>query len=175
MRKVEMSRILEEGLPSSRALDRRNWAQSIINEQIELIEFKHLLFSKSEVTSRFMWLLSDIGELKPNVLLDFLPYLLQKMDQINYLEVGASFANYWLISGVPEKNETQAIDLLFAWVLSGNSNVTNKSRSVFVLYKLTEKYPELKNELRIVLLDQMHKSTPQFANRARKLLIKLDK
>ena len=45
-----------------------------------------------------------------------------------------------------------------------------KSRALFVLTKLVKKYPELKNELKLCLEDQMDKNTDSFRKRAMKEL-----
>ena len=78
------------------------------------------------------------------------------------------------IVGVPPENEGRAIDLLFQWLLSADTNVTIKSRSLWVLLKLTKKYPELKNELKLCLQDQMDKYTNDFKKRATKILIEIE-
>ena len=174
MKAQEFYNLLLDELPKSTTLVRQTWAAKIMEEEIELNELSNLLFCEPEVTSRFMWLLTEVGEVKFSVLFQFLPHLLEVKDKINYKELGASFANYWLKCGVPEESETQAIDLLFSWVQSGNSNATTKSRSIFVLYNLTKKYPALKNELRLIILDQMDKNTKSFATRAGKMLKELE-
>lgn len=81
-----------------------------------------------------------------------------------------NFANYWLIAGVPTRNESQAIDMLFEWLQAITTNITIKSQVIFLLLKLTEKYPELKNELSICLEVQMDLHTNDFEKRCRKVI-----
>lgn len=164
---------LKESLPKSNATDRQQWAKNILEQKINLKDLSKLLFSEKEVASRFLWLLSDIGTLNPKILNDFLPYLLTVKDQINYSKLEASFANFWILAGVPFENEAEAISLLFNWVLSPQLNVTSKSRSFLVLFNLVKSYPDLKNELRISLEDQMDKHTDDFKRKSQKLLNKL--
>ncbi|MFT5513430.1 MAG: hypothetical protein ACI8SE_001837 [Bacteroidia bacterium] len=77
------------------------------------------------------------------------------------------------MAGIPEKNEAKAINLLFSWLQSDSTNVTIKSRAILVLFALTKKYPDLKNELRLSISDQLYKYTEDFAKRSRKILDEL--
>ncbi|MBL4706223.1 MAG: hypothetical protein JKY54_16975 [Flavobacteriales bacterium] len=164
---------LEYSLPKSSASDRKIWAAKIIDDNIEVKNLCHLLLCKEDVASRFLWLLGELGEIQPTKLFPALPHLLTLNSGIYHIRTEASFAKFWLLCGIPLENEGVAIDLLFGWIQSPNCNVTTKSRSLFVLFKMTEKYPDLKNELRLCLEEQLHKNTMDFDKRAKKLLAKL--
>lgn len=165
---------LESFLPTSTAAQRKKWVTTILENEIAIKDLSELLKGDPKIATRFLWLLSELGELSPNALFKELPFLLDLSDELDP-KYKTSFANYWLIAGVPTENEGKAIDVLFQWLLSTEINVTIKSRSFLVLFKLTKKYPELKNELKLCLMDQMDKYTDDFKKRAGKLLIKLEK
>lgn len=166
-------RNLESGLPKSTEDQRQNWARTIVGQDMDLKQLSGLLRCEKKTATRFLWMLSGIGIISPGKLQEALPFLLEYVEAINpaYL---TSFANYWLIAGVPPENEGKAIDLSFEWLMSAETNVTIKSRAVFVLFKLTRKHPELKNELRICLEDQMDKYSKDFKKRAVKVLKDLE-
>jgi hypothetical protein len=164
---------LEHSLPKSNAVKRKIWADLIIREELDLKHLSNLLRLDPKIATRFLWLLSEIGTLSANKLLKELPYLLDLCTQLNPV-YQTSFANYWLLVGVPIEQEAKAIDLLFHWLLSNESNVTLKSRSILVLYHLSKKYPEIKNELKICLEDQMDKYSVDFQKRAEKILRKMN-
>lgn len=164
---------LENNLPQSTSEDRRKWAVQIIEQDFDLQYLSNLLLCDPKVATRFLWLLTGIGQLRAEKLFQELPFLLQLNKQLTHLKTEGSFANYWRIVGVPPENEGEVIDLLFSWLQSTEVNVTAKSRVVFVLFDLTQKYPELKNELRICLEDQLEKNTKDFDRRAQKILKKL--
>lgn len=164
---------LENALPESTAKDRKTWAIEIIEHEINIKDLANLLWSEQKVALRFSWLLSGIGAINPNRLLQELPFLFALSDQVNHINFRLSFATYWLLCGIPIKNESIAIDLLMDWIRSPKINVTTKSRSLFVLFNLTQKYPELKNEVKLCLEDQMDKHTKDFQKRVGKLLSEL--
>ena len=165
---------LELALPQSNAAKRAIWATTIIEKDIAIKDLSKLLLGKKEVALRFAWLLSEMGEINPQKLFRELPFLLELSDQVNNINFKQSFANYWRIAGVPLEDEGRAIDLLFGWLQSPTTNVTIKSRSLFVLFSLTKKYPELKNELKVCIEDQLDKYTEDFDKRARKILEKIE-
>ena len=170
---IEFYNKLETSLPTSTVDIRNKWVSEIIENKIEIKDLSKLLWSGKRVSTRFLWLLSEIGMMNPDILHKELPFLLQLGDEISHFDFKKSFASFWLISGVPLKNESQAIDLLFNWIQSVSTDVTTKSRALLVLFELTKKYPELKNELRICLADQIIKEQNGFTKRAKKIMDQL--
>jgi hypothetical protein len=170
---TEFYRHLEFSLPASTVEQRKKWAATIIEKDIAIKDLSGLMKGEQKIAIRFLWLLTEIGELNANRLFTELPFLLELCEDLNPV-YKTSFAVFWLVAGVPPENEGKAIDLLFRWLLSADTNVTIKSRSLLVLFKLTEKYPELRNELKLCLKDQMDKHTNDFKKRADKLLLKME-
>lgn len=164
---------LKFSLATSTGEKRKIWAVIIIEKNIDIKCFSKLLKCEQKIAIRFLWLLSDIGILNPNKLLVELPFLFDLCKDLNPL-YKTSFASFWMYCGVPKENEGNAIDLLFDFLLSNDTNVTIKSRALFVLFKLTKKYPEIKNELILCINDQIDKHSIDFKKRAAKILNEID-
>jgi len=166
---TDFYRELEISLPKSTEEQRRNWAKTIVEHDLDLKELSQLLSCEPKIASRFLWLLSDVAIHGPDKLYAALAFLLKlcKKEHPDYL---LSFASYWRMVGVPEENEAEAIDLLFQWLLSADVNVTMKSRSALALFELTKKYPDLKEEFRLCLEDQKRKYSKDFEKRVGKIL-----
>lgn len=164
---------LQALLISSDASQRKKWATSIVEKDIDLEELSDLLKEEKKIAIRFLWFLTEIGMIDPDKLFEFLPFLLKLCDQLDpaYKQ---SFASYWLIAGIPKTQEPKAIDLCFDWLMSADTNITIKSRSIWVLQKLCKKYPELKNELKLCIKHQMDKYSKDFEKRAVKILTELE-
>ncbi len=165
---------LKSSLFESTAEMRKEWIAIILKNNIELKSFFDLLKADHKIAIRFLWFLSEIGLTDQEKLLSELPILFKEYDNLNP-RYKTSFASFWYLVGVPQENEGKAIDLLFQWLLSSQTNVTIKSRSLTVLFKLTLKYPELKNELELSIKDQMYKCTKTFEKKANKILIEMSK
>jgi len=164
---------LKISLPKSSYEQRRMCAIYILEKNIDLKEIAELLKYEKEIATKFLWMLSDIAILSPNRLLKELPYLLNFCNTVSQ-DYKTYFASYWLYVGVPRENEGEAIDLLFQFIMSPNTNVTVKSRSALVLFNLTKKYPDLKNELRYSLNDQLNKYSKDFDKRITKILMQIE-
>ncbi len=91
-----------------------------------------------------------------------LSFLFELSNQITHFDFKQSFANYWKIAGVPETDEGKAISQLFEWIQDGKTNVTIKSRATEVLLKMTDKYPELIQELVITTEEVKGMQTPSY-------------
>ena len=170
----ELYKELKYSLATSTGEKRKIWARTIIEKNIDIKYLSKLLKCEQKIANRFLWLLSDIGIINPNKLLDELPFLFDLCKDLNPL-YKTSFASFWMYCGIPKENEGKAIDLLFDFLVSKDTNVTIKSRALFVLFKLTKKYPEIKNELILCINDQMDKYSIDFKIRSTKILNELDK
>ncbi len=154
--------------------DRQIWAKQIVDEGIDMKELANIfLFSNEASALQFTWLLSDIGNYNRDVLYKILPYLFEKREQTNIKDFKYQFVKYWSIAGIPEENEADAINLLFNWLNNSSTNVSTKTHAMLNLYKLSKKYPDIKNELKTGIETQLNKTSISFSTRAAKILKKL--
>lgn len=165
---------LENHLPQSTGTERQQWVRTIIENDFDILELSSLIDQEPKIATRFLWMLTGIAMQQPQKLHAVLPALFEKSKHITHVDMQASFANYWRFCGVPPENEAEAIELLFHWLQSAQTNVTIKSRALFVLSDLVDIYPDLKNELRLSIEDQLDKNTKDFRSRALKILEKLN-
>lgn len=164
---------LLSALAASSGSDRQAWAKLIVAEKIDIVSLCELLYEDKPIATRFSWLLSDIALTEPKVLYNVLPFLFQLRDKTSIPNFQYSFSKYWNYCSVPEEHEGEAIDLLFKWIEDPNVSVHIKTNSLNALSKILEKYPDLKNELKIVLEDQLDKNSVSFKRMATKVLMAL--
>lgn len=161
---------LHEVLPTSSSKDRKEWAITLTEHQFDVKDLVKLLYCEKKVATRFLWFLSELGELNPYKLTCILPYLLQNYPRYKTINPESSLAYYWLLVGVPIENEAQVIGLLFSWIESPLYNVTTKSRSIQIMVRMIKKYPDLKHELNLHLEYLIDKHTPDFTKKVKKTL-----
>jgi hypothetical protein len=167
-------RTLRTMLPSSDAIQRKRWAKYVVENKTNLKALMtKLLMEDKRVASRFLWLLSDIGEVCPVLLKKHIVHLFMLSKDIRDLDFKASFAKYWHLYGIPSEIEGEAIDLLFEWLMSSEVKVNTKARVVYALFKLTKSYPELKNELKSCLEIQRNQNSHNFHKVATKIMDQL--
>ena len=154
-------------------VNRRRWAGYIIKNKIKVKDLFELIHQENPVAIRFSWILGGICEIAPDVVYPGIPYFFLKRHQIKIANFNRSLAKMFWLCGVPEKIEAEAIDELFKWLLDAKTIVTTKTYALFALDKLTEKHKELKNELKVVIEDQLGKNTASFDKHAIAVLKKL--
>lgn len=154
---------------------RKKWARYIIKNKIELTDLVGLLDHEMPVSMRFIWLVGDLCEHAPNVARPSVIYFYSKRNQIKFANFNRSLAKMFWLAGIPEEIEGAAIDEMFKWLLDPKVGVSAKNYSLSALLDLTNKYPEVKNELKIVIEDQLDKNSSSFEKTAMRILKELEK
>lgn len=78
-------------------------------------------------------------------------------------------------SPIPENFIGDLMNLCFGWLVSPGESVAVKVYSMEILYRLSEKEPDLKKELADSIEWRIAEETPGFRSRGKKLLKKLNK
>lgn len=168
----QLYQTLLNALPTSMAVNRTQWAKVIAEQDIDLMELSQLLLEDKKVATRFLWLLSDIGELQPQKLAAILPHLFEIRKKVG-VDMTHAFTRYWFLCGIPPENEGEAVDMLFDWLLSPKTGVSIKVYAMGDLVHLAEKYPDLKEEVKLAIETMQGNSTDAFDRCARKYLKRL--
>lgn len=161
---------LAEGLPNSTAAERAVWAKWLVEHSIDISELLGLLKTNNRMGLRFLWLLGEMVDIYPKALLPILQALYQLKQELPDLDMSPSLAKFWQLCGIPKGQESQAIDQLFGWLGSSDSNVSLKTRSLFALKRQAKLYPELRVEIKVHCEEQLGKNTVAFDKLLRKEL-----
>ena len=164
---------LEKHLPKSNGTQRKAWAKVVLEKGINMESLLDLTKREYPISSRFLWFLSDWAEVDLEGFSAVLPTLLAMRKEMVHVDSRPSFARYWNVYALPEENEAQAIDLLFNWLTAPDTNLSTKRNAGHILVRLTKKYPELKEELRLCLESEQGKHTKTFDRFIRSSLKKL--
>lgn len=151
----------------------KKWARHISEQKIAMQELLGLLDDDRYTKLRFLWMTGGLVEIDPELVYPVIPYFFAKRHEIGVPNYNRSLAKLFWLSGIPEEIEAEAIDELFNWILDAGSNTSAKSFAVLALHKLTQQYPDLKNELKLVIEDQLQKNGTSFEKRAGKVLAQL--
>jgi hypothetical protein len=74
---------------------------------------------------------------------------------------------------IPENFHGELLDTCFGLVQDRQIPIAVRAYSLTILYKLSKIYPEIRNELRVVIEENMPFEKPAFISRGRKILAKL--
>lgn len=149
--------------------------QSYLSKHRDLNELYDLAKHRdAEFNNRVSWVFNHTIESEPewivpylNDIIDWLPHK-NDSTQRNMLRAVTCY-------GVPHKQEGLWIDFCFDILLNPDKAVAVKVHAMEIAFRLTKKYPDLKDELRAVLEQFYEESTVAFQARARKVFKQLDK
>lgn len=164
---------LQATLATGDGADRRNRAAQIVQQDIDLAALMPLLFADRKTAQRFAWLLSDIGIASPGKLLGVLSYAFERRHETDIPGFEQQFVKYWRIAGIPEQDKGAAIDLAFQLLTDPKVGPHIKSVSAEILHSMVKAYPDLANELKLCLEEELDKNTDAFRKKAEGILRKL--
>jgi hypothetical protein len=131
------------------------------------------LFFKGEyrITQRAAWPLGNIVRLHPGLITPYFKALLDNLDKKG-LHVAVVRNTIRLLQDVeiPRKFHGRVMNKCFEYVAAPGTPVAVKAFALTVLSHLSLVYPEICDEVRLLIDDQWQQATPAFRSRARKVL-----
>ncbi len=154
---------------------RKYWANEIISKNISILELKSILKEEHPIGIRFSWVLGDILEQDPSRILPAIPYFFSRRNDFSFPGFDRSLAKMMWKAGIPDEIEGEVVDQLFDWLQDSKIKVAVKVYAISALFDLTLKYPELQEELKLVIEEQMEHCSVAFKTRANRILKKMKK
>jgi len=154
-----------------------NVVYEVITHPERMNELMNLFEQNNQRISNYAgWILSYIGEQNPALIAKQLPIIIQKLDnkENNPALIRNVFRTLQFVV-IPEKHEGYVLTKGFEFLNNTNSPIAVKVFAMTVLFNLSKKYPEIQNELKLSLENQMEHSSAGFKSRATKILKKLNK
>lgn len=155
--------------------NRQYWTKYLIQNNVDLNLLTPLFDAKHPIGMRFTWVLGHMLGEAPERITPIVSYCFERRYQWTFPGIKRTVAKMLWLAGVPEEMEGLVVDELFKWMLDPQVKVAVKVYGLEVLYNMVLKYPELEEELRIVIDDQLDKTSVGFKSRAKKILQRLDK
>ena len=148
-------------------------AKSIGDDPVEFKKIIDIIYTaEAPLPHRASWLLTVISRKHPELIK---PYISQLINKIEKTKIGGIKRNIIGALGtqkIPEKLKGKMITICFDLILSPSEPVAVKVLSLDILMPLVKEFPDLKNEFRSVIEDQIPKTSIAFKTRAQKILSK---
>jgi hypothetical protein len=161
--------IIESLRENNTDINRKTWANHIIENKINLSDLIELIHIEYPVAIRFSWMLGYLCEIKPEVVYPTISYFFNNRNEIKIPNFHRSLAKMFYLCGVPDELEGEVVTALFNWLQDPKSNITTKQYSILALNKITQKHPDLRNEFKIILEEMQHTSSNSLAKLISKL------
>lgn len=153
-------------------------ATYIGNDKKRFEELLKLFFADEyRTTQRAAMAISACFDLQPNLFEPYIPVLIENLTQKEELHVAVKrntvrFLQFCLI---PEDYESILFDCCLSYLTDVEETVAVKAFSMTVLYRICQKYPDLKQELIPVIEDNLaYSDKAGLQNRGKKILKKLN-
>jgi hypothetical protein len=149
-------------------------AKAIGDDSAEFKKIIEIIYQeKAPLPHRAAWLLRVVNDRYPELLK---PYLQKFIDTIEDFKIDGVKRNMIGVlerHKIPTKMQGKAVDVCFRLMLSPTETIVVKVFAMQVLANISEEYPELKQELKMAIEDQLRKTTAAFHARAKHIRRKL--
>jgi len=137
--------------------------------------FDLFLNDEYRVVQRAGWPLSYCIEKYPDLIQKHFTRLLKNLDNKGIHDaVKRNTVRLLQYVTIPEKFHGQVMDICFKYIISPTEPVAVKAFSITVLQNLAKQYPEIINEIKLVIEERWDHETVAFRTRAKALLKELD-
>ncbi len=169
----QLFRELSSRLAKSMSVERKSWAEQVVNEGISLKDLLGLLHADAKTSQRFMWLLGDICELAPDLLVPLMPLLFSLRNEMPFPGMRRSVSKWLDLTNVPANIEGQAIPQLLNWTGDSDVSIACRSYSTRTLVKLASSGRINPRKVAKAVESQLKQGTPAFQKRMQQALDRL--
>ncbi|PTB95968.1 hypothetical protein C9994_09445 [Marivirga lumbricoides] len=149
--------------------------QKVANDEILFSQLMTaFLASNMRVTQRAAWIISHCAEIKPELLLGYLKPMLQNLYNKPTDAVKRNTLRVFQFVELPEDCHEMAVDKCFQYLENRKEAVAIQVFAMSVIAKLIPYYPELKNDLQLILEDRLPTASAGYKSRAKKVLKQLE-
>ena len=131
------------------------------------------LYGKEPVVQRAAWAMDACLEKHPELLSPFVETIIDALPEFTNNGVKRQMVKALSVREIPEKYEGEMVNLSFHWLQSPDTPVAIKVHCMQILANITERHPDLAEELRTVIMEQIPRNSAGFSSRGRKILKKI--
>lgn len=127
------------------------------------------------VTQRASWIVRHCYDAYPWLLQKHMKAIIENMQGPVHVAVKRNTLRMLQFIDIPEELLGLTAELCFDFLNSGKESIAVKANAMTVLFNIVKKYPDLKEELKITIEEQLPFGSTGFKNRGSKILKALKK
>ncbi len=133
-----------------------------------------LLGNTPLIVQRAAWPMGMVCEAHPELVTPWMSTMLDLLDQPVHEAVHRNIVRNFQFCALPKKHHGRLIEVMFAWIANARKPIAPRASAITVALRLVKLYPELVDELRLVLEDVLRVDPgPAIRSRATKALKEL--
>jgi hypothetical protein len=166
-------RSLLTNLPSR--VEKEIYISGVGGSEAQFSSLLELVFTeKDPVSWRAAWVLDGSDEQYPGLAIRHISTIIQQLPDLESHGSLRSLLRMLCRHEIPEEDQGLLIDLCFSYMTSELYPVAVKVHAMQIIYNHALLYPELKEELRTVIEDQMENNSVGFSSRGRRILRQME-
>lgn len=132
------------------------------------------LYEKDPVAWRAGWILDGAAEVHPEIAINYIRSIASRLPEIKSTSTLRCLLRLLCRYEIHEDDQGILIDLCFSYMVSELYPVAVKVHAMQIIYNHVLLYPELKDELVTVILDQEENNTVGFKSRGKRIIKQLE-
>lgn len=145
--------------------------KAIGNNAVELKKIIDIIYNeKAPLPQRASWLLSTINDKHPDLLVPYIPLFIASIKKIKINGIKRHMVAVLASSKISKNLQGKLVNLCFDLLLSSDETVVVKVHAMQAIANIALHHPELQNELKAAIEDQLPKTSAAFHARARRIL-----
>ncbi len=146
-------------------------AKAIGNSAVELKKIIDIIYNeKAPLPQRASWLLSTINNIHPELLRPYIPLFIDSIKKLKIDGIKRNMTAVLASVKIAENLHGKLVNLCFDLLLSSEETVVVKVHAMQAIANIAKHHPELKNELKAAIEDQLPKTSAAFHARAKFIL-----
>ena len=149
----------------------------LLEHHHEVPELMHIFLHESyRLIQRAAWVVGDLARSKPELISPYIPQMIQNLKKPGIHDAAKRNTMRFLQEvEINEEDWGEALDIAMKFLESNEEAIAIKVFSMTVAFKIIKKIPELKDELKMTIEDQMPYGSAGFKNRGQKIITALNK
>ena len=164
---------LSQALISAHSRSNRDRIVAYVNnDPVKFAVLFHCFKSKeAKISQRAAWSLSYCVEKFPELVIPYFGEMVELLKKEGIHDgIKRNILRTFQYTEIPYEQEGELLELCFAYLIDRKEAVAIRVFAMQVLANLAKKYPEIKNELNVLIEDELPYAKPAFVSRGRKIL-----
>lgn len=145
------------------------------SEEKFLVLLELALHEKDPLAWRATWVLDGCDEMHPGLAKNQISKIIHMLPKLESMGVLRSLLRLLCRYEIDERDQGLLIDLCFSYLVSELFSLAVKVHAMQIVYNHVLLYPELKEELRTVIEDQVENNSVGFKSRGKRIISQLEK
>ena len=138
----------------------------------------HIFFNSGthvRLASHASWILSNCVKNHPSLLEPYMEQIIDFIESPIHETAKRNMIRAWQFISIEEKYQGRVLNICFDYLNKKETSIACRVYSLVLVANLTKHFPELKNELILIIEDQLPYQSPAFISTGKKILTKLKK